>query len=309
MAEDLTSADARDLIDAWAVSLRAAGKTRETIRVYRRNVGQFLAYCDEHELMPMRRRSLESFLADLLDRGREGMTARGRLTAVRAFGRWLVDVDELAADPFTGIRPPAIDAKVVVPLDEDDLRSLLATCKTPKGTPSERAFCNVRDEAIIRVMLETGLRAGEVTALTVDDVHWTVDPPYLTVHKSKVRRGRNVPFSPQAAQAIGAYLRARRRRPNAALPAMWLGARGAALAYGGLYDALARRADEAGVENFHPHRMRHTAAHRWLAAGGSENGLMSVAGWSRSDMMTRYTRGRAEARAAEEAQRLNLGEL
>ena len=36
---------------------------------------------------------------------------------------------------------------------------------------------------------------------------------------------------------------------------------------------------------------------------------MAVAGWSRGDMLTRYTRARAEQRAAEEAQRLNLGEL
>ena len=61
---------------------------------------------------------------------------------------------------------------------------------------------------------------------------------------------------------------------------MWLGARGSVLAYAGLYDALARRANEAGVPDFHPHKLRHTAAHRWLSKGGSEGGLMSVAGWS-----------------------------
>jgi integrase len=55
--------------------------------------------------------------------------------------------------------------------------------------------------------------------------------------------------------------------------------------------------------------LRHTAAHRWLAAGGSEGGLMAVAGWTRPDMLVRYTRAQASARAAEEAQRLNLGDL
>jgi hypothetical protein len=44
--------------------------------------------------------------------------------------------------------------------------------------------------------------------------------------------------------------------------------------------------------------MRHTAAHRRLAAGGSEGGLMSVAGWSRRNMLLGYTRARAEQRAA-----------
>lgn len=69
------------------------------------------------------------------------------------------------------------------------------------------------------------------------------------------------------------------------------------------------RARRAGIPGFHPHILRHTAAHRWLAAGGSEGGLMAVAGWTRPDMLARYPQARASERAAEEARRLNLGEL
>ena len=69
----------------------------------------------------------------------------------------------------------------------------------------------------------------------------------------------------------------------------------------------------AGIEGFHPHVLRHTAAQRWLSADGSadgsEGGLMAVAGWSRRDMLDRYTRATAAERAAEESRRLNLGEL
>ena len=53
------------------------------------------------------------------------------------------------------------------------------------------------------------------------------------------------------------------------------------------------RAEMAGVAGFHPHRLRHTAAHRWLAKGGSEGGLMAVAGWTRPDMLLRYTKAQA----------------
>ncbi|WP_244269107.1 tyrosine-type recombinase/integrase [Mycobacterium parascrofulaceum] len=70
-----------------------------------------------------------------------------------------------------------------------------------------------------------------------------------------------------------------------------------------------RRTELAGIEGFHPHLMRHTAASRWLAADGSEGGLMAVAGWSTRDMIDRYTRGTAADRAAAEARNLNLGEL
>ncbi|GAA1969239.1 tyrosine-type recombinase/integrase [Terrabacter lapilli] len=306
---ELTVPDLRELAESWAVSLRASGKSRETIRVYLRNVGQFLTFCESVDLAPMSRRTMDAFLADLLDRGREGSTARGRLTAVKQFTKWLASVNELDVDPFLGVAPPTMDTKLVHPLSDEQIRGLLATCRTPKGATRERQFLDVRDEALIRLMVETGLRAGEVLALTVDDVHWTADPPFVEVHKSKARRGRRAPFSAQAAVAIGAYVRARRRQSLASSPSFWLGARRNVLAYAGLYDALERRALAAGIEGFHPHRMRHTAAHRWLAAGGSEGGLMSVAGWSRPDMLMRYTRARAEQRAAEEAARLNLGEL
>ena len=57
--------------------------------------------------------------------------------------------------------------------------------------------------------------------------------------------------------------------------------------------SLAFRATTAGLTGFHPHKLRHTAAHRWLAAGGSEGGLMAVAGWTRPDMLLRYTRAQA----------------
>lgn len=309
MPDALGVADLRELCDSWAVSLRAGGKTRETIRVYLRNVGQFLTFCEGAGREPLTRRTLEAFIADLLDRGREGMTARGRLTAVRQFGKWLVEVDEIPSDPFDGVAPPRVDTKVVTPLTDDEIRALLATCRTAPGATRERQFLDLRDEALIRLMVETGLRAGEVLGLSLDDVQWKADPPFLTVQKAKARRGRNVPFSAKSAIALDKYVRARRRQTLSDSPAFWLGARQNVLAYAGLYDALERRAAAAGVPDFHPHRLRHTAAHRWLAAGGSEGGLMSVAGWSRPDMLMRYTRARAEQRAAEEAVRLNLGEL
>ena len=55
--------------------------------------------------------------------------------------------------------------------------------------------------------------------------------------------------------------------------------------------------------------LRHTAASRWLSAGGTEGGLMAVAGWSSRDMLDRYARATASKRAAAEARTLGLGQL
>jgi integrase len=118
-----------------------------------------------------------------------------------------------------------------------------------------------------------------------------------------------IPIGQATTEALLAYLDERERHPLAHAPDLWLGHRGKRFGREGLTRSLRRRAQRAGVQGFRPHRLRHTAAHRWLAAGGSESGLMAIAGWTRTDMLVRYTRARASERAAAEAWRLDLGNL
>jgi integrase/recombinase XerD len=161
----------------------------------------------------------------------------------------------------------------------------------------------------VRLMFTTGARAGEVVALQVADLNLRTDPPTAIIRGGKGGKGRVIPLAVEVAAAIDKYMRVRRSHRLKDDPALWLGDRGKHFSYDALHKTLAMRARMAHVEGFHPHRLRHTAAHRWLAKGGSESGLMAVAGWTRPDMLLRYTRAQASARAAEEAGRLNLGEL
>jgi integrase/recombinase XerD len=129
------------------------------------------------------------------------------------------------------------------------------------------------------------------------------------VRKGKGGKGRIVPFGPQTAAALDRYLRVRRDHLFADTDQLWLGARSNSFAYIGLWRMLDYRAKLAGLDHLNPHRFRHTAATRWLAAGGSEGGLMAVAGWSKREMVDRYVKATASARAADEAHRLNLGNI
>ena len=130
------------------------------------------------------------------------------------------------------------------------------------------------------------------------------------VRRGKGGKGRVSPFGPQTATAIDRYLRARRTARIPEGGALWVGAGGSkTFGYHGLDKSLRDRAQLAGIAGFHLHLMRHTAATRWLRHGGSEGGLMAVAGWSTRDMIDRYTGASASERAAAEARRLGLGEL
>lgn len=204
---------------------------------------------------------------------------------------------------------PKLDQPVVDPLTVAQVRALLQTCQVdPAANPEAvRPLRHVRDEAIIRLVAETGIRLSEVIALTAGDLDLAAGR--LTIRRGKGGRGRVIPIGPATGAAIRSYLSVRQEQRHADRPELWLGERSCGLAPDALYRSLRRRAERAGIEGFRPHRLRHTAAHRWLAAGGSESGLMAMAGWTRIEMLIRYTRAGASERAAAEARRLDLGNL
>jgi site-specific recombinase XerD len=303
----MTVDQATRLATSWQLALRAQRKSPQTLKTYADGLRLYLVWCEANDAEPLRRSSLNLFTAGLLDNGAAASTARSRQLAVRRFAAWLAEEEEIVSDPFLGIKSPKLDERVVEPLTDDDLRALLKTCQVAKGTEASVAMRHRRDEAIIRLMLEAGTRAGEVVDMALADMNLAEGT--AVIRRGKGGKGRVVPFGPEVALAMDRYLRARSGHRLAPSDALWLGDRGKRFSYDALHKSLGERARAAGIEGFHPHRLRHTAAHRWLAAGGSESGLMAVAGWTRPDMLMRYTKAQASARAAEEARKLNLGQL
>jgi integrase/recombinase XerD len=281
--------------------MKAERKSPGTIKVYGDGVNKFLRWCAQAgRPAELTRTVVQAFLGDLLDDGAEANTAKSRDLALKRYAAWLVDEGELSSNPLVGLKPPKGDHKVVHALTDDELKRLIKACQG-------KSLQDRRDEAIVRLMLETGVRASEVIGMQVSDVN--VQDGLVTVRRGKGGKGRVAPFSVQTATAIDRYMRARRNHRLADTGALWVGGGGKGFGYYGLDKALKDRAKAAGIGGFHLHLMRHTAATRWLRAGGSEGGLMAVAGWSTRAMVDRYTGASAAERAAAEARNLGLGEL
>jgi integrase/recombinase XerD len=298
---DAPSEPLRELLASWEIHLRAERKSPNTLAAYRIGVDLFLRWCDLEET-PQRldRRTVSAWVAQLCDDG-EANTARLRLVALRQFSAWLAEEDEIPKDEIRSLKSPKVDQRVVPSLTSEEAAALVKAC-------SGKSFLDRRDEAMVRLMLDTTARAGEM----VDMERARIDITRGSVHivRGKGGKGRVVPFGPAAGAALDRYLRVRKAHPLADSPALWLSAtRTRPLSYSGLREALATRARAAGIEDFHPHRLRHTAATRWLEAGGSEGGLMAMGGWSRRDLIETYTRDSAERRAHEEFRRLGLGDV
>jgi len=194
--------DLAALLTPWKLALAADRKLRQTVSSYITGVTLFLRWCAEKGHAPALERSLvRTWVTELLDGGAAAATARSRQMALKRYSAWLTEEGEADTDALAGLKPPKLDIKVVEGLTDQQCAALVKACQG-------KEFIDRRDEAVARLLLETGLRARELLGLAVEDVD--VVRGLAVVRRGKGGKGRVVPFGPEVARSIDRYLRMRK---------------------------------------------------------------------------------------------------
>lgn len=281
------------LLTSWTLSLH--GKSPKTRELYLRCVGWFAQWLEANDrpadapgdLLAVTRQDAEAWFGAQRDAGLAAATLRSRWIALRNLYAWLLDEDEIDANPMARVRVEKANPEPVNVLGDDDLRALLKACEG-------KGFLERRDFALIRSLAATGLRVSELCNLDMGDLD--LGRRVFYVRHGKGDRARWVRFDTDTARALDRYVRARGRHRLADKPALWLTRSGRIQPQSVQY-ALERRAQAAGIGHVHPHMLRHTFAHRFLERGGTEGDLQRLGGWESAEVMRRYGAARAVDRA------------
>lgn len=299
-------------ITSWQLALEAAAKSPRTVRSYTDSVRALYRFLVDRD-MPADVEGVDAphIRAFLLaeEQRTSAASAAVHFRNLRVFFGWLASEEERSSpNPMDRVEGPKVTKKAKAFFTDEELARLLKTCQ---GS----TFVDRRDTAIMRILIDTGLRVSGLANLRYDPDDDSANDVFLTQRRLRIRlKGGDetwVPIGKKAAAALDKYIRARARHFQMSSPWLWLGVQGhntSRMTDSGIRDMVGRRGEQAGIQNVHPHRFRRSFADSWLAAGGSTDDLMHITGWKTYDMVREYTEARGIARAHNAHARLSPGD-
>lgn len=311
------------IVGLWLQGLRDEDRAPATVKRYDAAVRRFLTWYEAEERRPLTLDDLTPIALQgyrlALQRTEATSTVNIHACALRSWCEWLSKQSYLETNPAAHLRLVRVNAATAPQgLTDSQVNALLRE--------AQRSRHPERDYALVQVMLQTGIRIGECAALCFADIVFGEKSGSLTVRAGKGNKTRTVPLNGSARTALVGYvaplldvkptLRAvaeawPQRQTAQALEPLWRSQMGKNLSESGIWrmiTGLVKVCAARGLVPIEttPHDLRHSFAHRYLAAHPSDLvGLARLLGHSSLDTTAIYTQPTAEE-LADRVERLPL---
>lgn len=281
--------------------LKGKKRASATVLAYGKDIDQLITFLEDlqkahvHEVTS---EDIKGFLAKMQKDGYTTKSISRKLNSTKTFFRFLKIQELITDDPATLVDHPKFEAKPPRILSPIEYRAL-----------RDAARNDARFAAIIEVLLQTGIRIGELANLKTDDIFFSSNGEagskegHLFISAFENRSERTVPLNKSAELALKRYLEI---RPASTNKALFITKTGRPLLVRNIRTAIDRFYRKAGITGAKVNDLRHTWVAHHLSSGASVVLISKVAGHKRLSTTERYL-SLIQPRSGEE--KLKLEEL
>jgi site-specific recombinase XerD len=278
-------------VEGFLIACNARGLSPNTLEDYNRTYRKFLVHRpDDPPLDVLATADIAAFLASCT--GVTNKSKRNYYIGLASLWTWALTEGLARRHVVRELPSPKPEVRVTEPFTQQEVKAIIGAIsrsriyRTPLGTARDHSLRQAdRSRAIILLLMDTGMRASELTGLRLEDVD--IKKNMIKV-LGKGNKERLVPISSRTAQALWRYLAQRdQRRP---MDPVFITSSGAGLTRRDLAHRLSEIGKRAGVPHTHPHRFRHTFAINYLRNGGDIYTLQAILGHSTLEMVRHYAR-------------------
>lgn len=192
---------------AFDEHLARAGKTENTRKAFLsdlRLLGRYIGF--DKALREITTSDLEQFLSWMLEHRSRPCSAKTyarRLSTLKSIFAWLVECGALSHDPAATLMHRHAESPLPRVLTDEQVERLLALAER-----IARDAGDYRPALMLRLLLDTGLKKGELVRLRLDDISWDTDPPTLLVRYDSPRwkaKERRIAYSSVVRRHLSAY--------------------------------------------------------------------------------------------------------
>lgn len=298
------------LLEHYISAQQVKGCSPKTLTGVRSNLGKFIRYLDTRghslklgDLTVQDAREYVAHLQGTIDkyeghkfvRPRPGctlspVTVHTHVRTLRAFSNWLAQEGFCKSPPFALLELPKLPQRKIDVPSPEEIQQVLSSV-------NPNTFKGARASAMVVLMIDTGIRAGELVGLKQYDIDWN-----RSVFKvfGKGAKERFVPFGTMAKQSLLHYIQVFRPKPaSPTIENVFLPVDGFPLSVNAVGLVMKRLAKASGVIRLHAHLLRHTCGVQYLMVGGDTKSLQMFLGHSTAEMTNHYKQLTTEHMAAQ----------